>query len=140
MFRRQNRRLEVFMLKMDSGGFTPVFMFSTDDKTIIPALILDISLGGCRIMLPKKHGRIGSPIRLRLQKADQTAGEMTEVDVVQRWVNQDYSIEHMTVGLQFVDARRQQDKIERLIDGFLRLKAADPYLRAELIPVQENAA
>jgi hypothetical protein len=135
MERRRDVRTEAFMIKRESGGFIPVFMFSRHSDGTIPVLILDISLGGCGILISKNQSIDFSLLRLKLVGTDQVVGGVAEVKTRQCWVDPHYSIDHMAVGLQFVDPQSQAASISELIRVFKQLQATDTFIRCELTPI-----
>lgn len=133
MERRNRRRVETFMLKSQKG-FVPVFMFGQHSGNTLPGLMLDISEGGCKMLLPKDSADMKATIRLKIQAMDQIFEKEMEILTRQCWSDDDYSIEHKAVGMQFIDYERQKDRIDKLIDFFQHQKVSEQFVRCELTP------
>ncbi len=133
MERRNRRRVETFMMKTRESGFTPIYIFSQSDSESIPGLILDVSEGGCKLLLPKNRQSISSKIQLKIQESEQLTEQLIEIDVEQSWCDPDYSIEHEAVGLRFADPHHQTELINQLIGIFVDRNENEQFVICELM-------
>ena len=116
--RRQHRRIEHFMFKNKGKGFIPVWMYS-DQEDIIPSLMVNISAGGCSLLVSKQIPELTAELNLKVYSSDKGLQEELTLHAKQRWSDDTYSIDHKHVGLEFTNpsgAARQ--KINRLIQSF----------------------
>ena len=135
MERRIQRRIETFMMKTQERGFTPVYLFSQADSESIPGLILDISEGGCKLLLPKKRQSISSRIRLKIQDSENLVDTCLDIEARQAWSDPDYSIEHEAIGLKFTSPNQQPDLINQLLSIFVDHNQNEQFFRCEVVPL-----
>lgn len=136
MERRENRRFVSFMLKQEDGGFIPVYMFDHGDEKSIPALMLDISSGGCRLLIPKGYSALPEKIQLQIMGTDQSVKEETILFAKECWCDKTYSIDHQSVGLQFSPFSDQENFVDNLIKSFNEHQEKQEHVRCLLTPAR----
>jgi len=134
MERRDNQRFISFMLHEEDGGFVPVYMFSSTDESSIPGLILDISSGGCRLLISKSCEKLPDRIRLKMLAPDQTVEAEAVVEARECWNDSTYSIEHRAVGLEFLVQPGRDAAVKHLIDRFIEHQKNRQHVRCLLNP------
>lgn len=129
--RRNSKRVETFMIQSEKG-FTPVYMFNWSKSPVIPSIMMNISQGGCMLLVPKTDPLDSPSLYLKILSSDQIVREDVNIIASLRWSNPGYSIEHKTIGLEFIEPHDQRVNIERLIQCFNRQKKEDLFVRCEL--------
>ncbi len=116
--RRQHRRVEHFMFKNKDKGFIPVWMFS-DQEDILPSLMVDISAGGCSLLVSKQIPELAGELNLKIYSSDKGLQDELTLSAKQRWSDDTYSVDHKQVGLKFSNLSEEtQDRINRLVQLF----------------------
>lgn len=127
--RRQHKRVENFQFKVKDHDFVPVWMFSTNtEKNTVLGLIIDLSAGGASLLVSKNMPVFLSKFHITILSPESSEVEELEVAAVQTWEDEDYSVDHKTVGIQFLEMDTElQTKLEHAIQwltlqskGFLR--------------------
>lgn len=123
------------MFRGRGPGHSPVYVFDTEDSGAILSLMIDISIGGCSLLISKETELAASDLRMEIQPPRADEAEELTVQAVHRWSDDEYSPSHRQIGLQFTDLDDDQHaKLKSLIDAFINEE--EHYFRCKLFAQQ----
>jgi c-di-GMP-binding flagellar brake protein YcgR len=129
--RRRQRRVEHFMFRQEGRGFVPVYVFSAEEEGCIDSLMVDLSVGGCAVLMKKDAGELPEELQIRILTPESDVLEQLELHAAPRWTDDAYSATHKQVGLQFtLLAAETIQRLEKLLGLFE--KTTEGYFRCQL--------
>lgn len=127
--RRKHYRVQNFQIRQDNGQVIPIWVF-TRDKDAIPALVIDLSSGGVRLLVGADSA---PPNRFDLKLVPPEGSGLPEARLSAQQIRLGNSGEYLEVGCQFGDAAGDQPELQRYVEHF-RMSTGKKVLRAEIHP------
>lgn len=114
--RRGRSRVQCYLLKLEEGGFLPVWSFLANIENSLPGVVINISHEGVSLLVSKEIVVPSGSCLFTLYMSDGT--ELTQFSAKPeiRWVDESYSIDNQLLGLKLINTNSDVDDYSRLIE------------------------
>lgn len=115
--RREAQRFESMAAEAMRHEILPVWLFIDDAKEDVLSLITDMSVTGLSMILPKDTQLKHKMLELKIFSSEPDEIESLTISAEQRWVDENYAIDHKKVGFKFNEPKPELiSVINRILD------------------------
>jgi len=113
------QRVENFILRTMNGSVAEQWRDPDDTTDQAACVIVNLSLGGAAMLLPKQPALPANVLRLHIPVPGDTAVDDLSITASVRWTDPCYSIKRMKIGLEFMEyGDDDKTRLRKLIEWF----------------------
>ena len=114
--RRQSPRLHCFTAQKENAGYVPVWLFSENTSSTVPAILLDISQHGCSLLLDK-GSQLPTEAEMTIFGEDGGILGIVRCAMQATWDDHQYSVVHKKTGVQWLPfGDKDRTRLQRVLD------------------------